>query len=87
VPPHEPSPNQRTQTETNRQLKEVHTLTIAEGQPRANPGTGSAASTQDDQEPLATTAFVYNRKPTSGIIFLLDGEPINIGTKKQTLTA
>ena len=45
-----PEPN----TETNRQMKRVHTLTIVEGHLRADPETGYAESTQEDQEPLAT---------------------------------
>ena len=73
-------------TETNRQLMEAYTLTVAEGQPREHPGTGSAASLQGNQEPLATPAFVYTRKPTSGFL-LLDGEPVDIGIKKPTLAA
>ena len=61
--------------ETDRQ-EEVHTLTTEKGQPRENPETGSAESTQDDQEPLATSpVFVYTRKPTSGFFFILNEEP------------
>ena len=68
-------------TETNRQLKRVHTFSIAEGHLRTNPETGSTESTQEDQEPLATsTAFVYTRKPTSGFLYFLNEGPINIGT-------
>lgn len=42
---------------------------------------------QDDQEPLSNLAFVYPRKPISGFLFFLDGDPIDIETKKQTLAA
>ena len=48
----EPSLGAKLNNETDRQ-EEVHTLKTAKGQPRANPETGSAESTQDDQEPLA----------------------------------
>ena len=73
-------------TETKRQLKRVHTLTIAEGHLRPNPETASAKSTQDDQERLATfTAFVC--KSTSGFRFLRNGGHSNIRTKEETLTA
>ena len=48
----EPSLGTKLNNETDRQ-EEVHTLTTTKGQPRANPETGSAESTQGDQEPLA----------------------------------
>ena len=87
MPPHKAAESEAKITKTNRQLKGFHTLTLAGGQPRGHPGTGFAASTLDDQELLATSAFVYTRKPTPRFLFLLDGEPINIGTENQTLTA
>ena len=68
-------------TETNRQLKRVHTFSIAEGHLRTNPETGSTESTQEDQEPLATsTAFVYTRKPASDFVCFLNEGPINMET-------
>ena len=83
----EPSLGATLNNEANRQ-EEVHTLTTAKGQPRANPETGSVESTQDDQEPLATSpAFVYTRKPTSGFLSILYEELINIEAKKQKLAA
>ena len=73
--------------ETNRQ-EEVHTLMTAKRQPRANPETGSAESTQDDQEPLAISpAFVYIRKPTLSFLSILNDEPTNIEAKTQRLAA
>ena len=55
-------------TETDRQLKRVHTLTKL-GQLRVNPDTGSDESAQKEEELVATfTAFVYTRKPTSGFL-------------------
>ena len=79
-----PEPN----TETDRhQVKRVDTI-IIERHVRANPETGSAELTQEDQEPLATSmASVYTRKPTAAFLFFLNGGPTNIGTKKQTLSA
>ena len=68
--------------------EEVHTLTTANGQPCENPDTGSAESTQDDQEPLLTyPAFVYTRKPTSGILSILNEESISIEANSQRLAA
>ena len=79
-----PEPN----TETDREIKTAHTITIAAGHLRAHPETVSVESAKEDQDPLETWAgFVYTRKPTSGFFFLLNGEPINIRTKKQALTA
>ena len=83
----EPSLGAKLNNETNRQ-EEVHMLTTPEGRPRANPETGSAESTQDDQEPLATSpAFVYTRKLTPGFLSILNREPINIEAKTQRLAA
>lgn len=48
-------------TETHRQLKGVHTLTMAERHPRANPGNIRAELTQEDREPATSVAFVYTR--------------------------
>ena len=63
-------------------------LTIAEAHLRRNPTTGFGQSTQEDRDPLAiSTAFVYTHKPTSAFLFLLNGGPINIETKKQTMPA
>ena len=54
----EPSLGAQLNNEIDRQ-EEVHTLKTAKGQPRANPETRFAESTQSDQEPLATSpAFV-----------------------------
>ena len=73
--------------ETDRQ-GEVHTLPTAKGQPRVNPETGSAESTEDDQESLATSpAFVYTRKPTSSFLSILNDKPISIEAKTQILAA
>ena len=81
----EPGLGAKLNNETDRQ-EEVDTLITAKGQPRADPETGSAESTQDDQEPLATSpAFVYTRKPTSSSLSTLNDEPINIEAKKQRL--
>ena len=83
----EPSLGAKLNNETDRQ-EEVHTLMTAKGQPRANPETGSAESTKDNQEPLATSpAFVYIRKPTSSFLSILNDEPINIEAKTQRLAA
>ena len=83
----EPSLGAKLNNETDRQ-EEVHTRMTAKEQQRANPETGSAESTQDDQEPLATTpAFVYTRKPTSSSLSILNDEPIGIETKTQRLDA
>ena len=83
----EPSLGAKLNNETNRQ-EEVHMLTTPEGRPRANPETGSAESTQDDQEPLATSpAFVYTRKLTPGFLSILNREPTNIEAKTQRLAA
>lgn len=61
---------------------------IEEGQPWADPAARSVDSTQDDREPLATsTAFVHTRVSTSGFLFFLNGRPVSIGAKTQTLTA
>ena len=60
----------------------------AKGQPRASPETGSAKSTQDNQEPLVTSpAFVYTRKPTSSFLSILNDEPVKIEAKTQRLAA
>eukprot|EP00904_Undaria_pinnatifida_P012041 jgi/Undpi1/7968/HiC_scaffold_24.g10440.m1 len=82
----EPSLGAKLDNETDQE--KVHTLTTAEGQPRENPETGSAESTQDDQEPLATSpAFVYTGKPTSGFLSILNEESTNIEAKTQRLAA
>ena len=68
--------------------EEVHTLTTAKGQPRANPETGSAESTQEDQEqPASSRAFVCTRKPTSGFLSILNEDSMNIEARTQRLTA
>lgn len=36
---------------------------------------------------VTATAFVYTRKPTSGFLPFLNGEPFNIGAKTQILVA
>ena len=60
----------------------------AKGMPRAKPETGSAESTEADQEPLATSpAFVYTRNPTSSFLSILNDELINIEAKTQRLAA
>ena len=83
----EPSLEAKFNNETDRQ-EEVNTLATAKGQPRVNPETGSAESSQDDQEPLATSpAFVYTRKPTSSFLSILNDEPISIKAKTQRLAA
>ena len=83
----EPSLEAKLNNKTDRQ-EEVHTLTTAKGQPREKPETGSAESTQDDQEPLATSpAFAYTRKPTSSFLSILNDEPISIEAKTQRLAA
>ena len=83
----EPSVGAKLNNETDRQEK-IHTLTTAKGQPRASPERGSVESTQDDQEPLATSpAFVYTRKATSSFLSILNDEPINIEVKTQRLAA
>ena len=79
---YEPRLGTKLVNETDRQ-EEVHTLTTAKGQPRENPETGFAESTQDDQEPMATSqAFVYTRKPTSGFLSILNEEPIEKKTSR-----
>ena len=66
----------------------IHTLTTAKRRPRANPETGPAQSTQDDQEPLAIfLAFVYTQTSTSGFLSFLNRKPINIETKTQRQAA
>ena len=83
----EPSIEAKVSNETDRQ-EEVHTLTTAKGQPPENPETGCAESTQDDQEPLATSpAVVHTRKATSDFLSILNEESINIEAKTQRLAA
>ena len=83
----EPSLGATLNNETDGQ-EEVHTLATAKGQPRQNPETGYAESTQDDQESLAISpAFVYTRRITRGLLSILNEESINIEAKTQRLVA
>lgn len=49
--------------------------------------TEPAGYTHEDGEPMvASTAFVYTRKPTSSFLLFLNGEPTIIEAKTKILT-
>ena len=71
--------------ETDRQ-EEVHTLTAAEDSCRQTPRQ-DLRDQHRNQESLAISLALITRKPTSGFLSFLTGEPINIGAKTQRLVA